>query len=280
MSKVGVKMKKDLLTIQEFSSLSGVEITTLRYWDEIGLFSPIKRDPENNYRYYSLAQIIALSFVTTLSDLKFPLKTIARLRKKRDPDEIMRLLDKRERQMDMEMRALRLRYSIIHARRELINYGVKIDETMISVLPRDDKSMILWPRNEYSEGDTFVVPLTSFVNKAGGQHVNLSFPVGGYHENMKSFLKNSGHPDHFFSIDPLGTHTRKAGDYLIGFARGYYGEMGDLPERMAAYAKKRSLTVSGPVYTMYLHDEICTQEPSNYLAQSCVAVSKSKVKKG
>jgi len=267
-------MKKDLLTIQEFSNLSGVEISTLRYWDEIGLFTPIKRDPENNYRYYSLVQLIALNFVTTLSDLKFPLKTIARLRKARDPDEIMRLLDKRERQMDMEMRALRLRYSIIHARRELINYGVKIDDNQVSVMYRDDKPLILWPRNEYSKGDTFIDPLASFVNKTGEQRINLSFPVGGYHESMDSFLNNPGRPEHFFSIDPLGTHIRKAGDYLIGFARGYYAEMGDLPKRMAAHAKENFLTLTGPVYTMYLHDEICTTDPSKYLAQSCVAVLK------
>jgi hypothetical protein len=30
------------------------------------------------------------------------------------------------------------------------------------------------------------------------------------------------------------------------------------------------------VYTMYLHDEICTRDPADYLAQTCVAASKKK----
>jgi hypothetical protein len=45
------------------------------------------------------------------------------------------------------MRNLRQRYSIIHTRRELISYGMKTDETQLSVLQREDKAMILWPRN-------------------------------------------------------------------------------------------------------------------------------------
>ena len=270
---------KDLLSIQEFSKLTGVESSTLRYWDEIGIFSPIKRNPENNYRYYSIAQVLALNFITTLSHLKIPLKTIGELRKDRDPENLLNVLEKKERQMDMELRELRLRSSIIHARQELIRYGLKVDEEQVSVLHREEKALILWPRNEYNEEDTFIDPLAALINQSRDHHVNLSFPVGGYWSNMESFMREPSRPEHFFSIDPTGTHMRKAGNYLIGFARGYYAEMGDLPERMEAYAKENSLTVSGPVYTMYLHEEISTQDPSQYLAQSCVAVSKPKLRR-
>ena len=267
---------KNLLSIQEFSKVSGVESSTLRYWDEIELFSPVKRDPENNYRYYSLEQITALNFVTVLSDLNIPLKTIAELRKERDPAKFMKLLDSHEKKLDMEMRELRMRYSIIHARRELINYGMRIadDADKISVLYREDKPIIIWPRNEYKDGDTFVEPLTAFIKQTGEKHINLSFPVGGYHESMESFMNAPNRPERFFSIDPTGGDLRKEGDYLVGFASGYYGEYGDLPQRMADYAKENNIKISGPVYTMYLFDEICTQESSQYLAQSCIAVSK------
>ena len=267
---------KDLLSIQEFSKLTGVESSTLRYWDEIGVFSPVKRDPETNYRYYSVAQILALNFVTTLSDLDVPLKTIAELRKERSPDDLLKVLEKKEREMDMELRTLRLRSSIIHARQELIRYGLKIgDENQVSVLRRESKALALWPRNEYKEGDTFIEPLAAFINQAPEHHINLGFPVGGYWSSMEAFINDPSRPENFFSVDPVGTHIRKGGNYLIGFARGYYSEMGDLPERMTAYIKDNSLNVSGPVYTMYLHEEISTLDQSQYLSQTCVAVSRS-----
>ncbi|MCL1974844.1 MAG: MerR family transcriptional regulator [Firmicutes bacterium] len=260
------------LTIQEFSKICGIEVSTLRYWDDLSLFSPIMRDPENNYRYYSLAQILALNFVTTLSDLEIPLKTISELRHERDPENFLRLLEKQEKVLDMELRRLRERSSIIHTRRELINYGTKVDENTISVLNRDMKEIILWPPNIYEKDDTFIEAMAHFIVKTNDLHINLSFPVGAYHANMASFLKGPTLPDRFFSIDPLGDHLRKEGKYLVGFARGYYGELGDLPERMADYAKKNELELTGPVYTMYLHDEICTNEPNDFLAQSCIAI--------
>ena len=267
---------KDHYSVKEFSKLSGVEASTLRFWDDIGLFSPAKRNPENHYRYYTPEQLIALNFVSALSDLNIPLKMIAELREERDPENFLKLLEKKEKEIDMELRNLRLRSSIIHARQELIRYGLKVNETQIAVLHRENKELILWPRNNYNdEESSFIEPLASFVNQAPSQYVNLNFPVGAYYDNMESFIKAPSRPDHFFSIDPIGTHVRKEGEYLIGFARGYYGEMGDLPEKMAAYAKEHSLTISGPVYTIYLHDEICTKDPSQYLAQSCVAVNSS-----
>jgi len=262
------------LSIQEFSKVSGIEASTLRYWDEIELFSPLMRNPENNYRHYSSAQLLALNFVTTLSSLGISLKTIAELRDERDPEGFIELLEKLEKEMDMEMRNLRERYSIIHARRELIKMGLKVDVDTISVMYLDERSMILWPRNAYQEGDTFLEPLTAHLGDTANMHINLSFPVAGRHDDMESFLKAPGCPDNFASIDPIGTYVRKSGNYLVGYARGYYGEAGDLPGRMAAYAQENGLTLTGPVYTIFLHEEICTADPSQYLGKYAVAVGK------
>ena len=264
----------DYLSIQEFSKLSGIGSSTLRYWDEIGLFSPLMRNPENNYRYYSTVQLLALNFVTSLSDLEIPLKTIASLRVERDPEELLDLLEKQEKHMDMEMRNLRHRYSIIHARRELINNGVKIDESSVSVQRKEDTPMYVWPRNEYKEGDTFIEPLSRHVSKISEYRINLSFPVGGLYDSIYSFARAPGTPDNFISLDPVGTHVQKAGDYLVGYIRGYYGQLGDLPERMIEYTKENSINVTGPVYIVYLFDEFCMKDPSQYLAQCSVAVTK------
>ena len=266
----------DYLSIQEFSKLSGIEASTLRYWDEIGLFSPLMRDPGNNYRYYSTVQLLALNFVTTLSELGIPLKTIAMLRENRDPDDLLELLEKQEKQMDMEMRDLRRRYSIIHARRELINTGVRADESSILICEKEETPMYLWPRNEYGEDDTFIDPLANYINWTAENHINLSFPVGGYYDNMDAYVNSPAKPNHFISIDPVGSHIQKAGEYLLGYTRGYYAELGDLPERMLAFAKANSLSLVGPVYTIYLFDEICTKDTSQYLAQSYVGISKKR----
>ena len=265
---------KDLLTIQEFSKLTGVEVSKLHYWEKNGLFGPAKRNPESGYRYYSLVQVIALNFVTTLSEIGIPLKMIGKLRRERDPAELMKLLEQHLKHMDSEMSKLRQRYSIVHARQELIRSGLSAEDTQISVMRLEDMPLIIWPRNTYEEGDTFIEPLARFIRQTGDHHINLGFPVGGYHESLESFVSNPSTPDHFVSYDPTGQHARKAGSYIVGFTMGYYSEMGDLPEKMTAYARENGLKPSGPVYTTYLLDEICVSDSDQYLAQVCVSIDR------
>ena len=268
---------KDLMSITEFSKISGIEPSTLRYWDDVGLFTPIARDPNTHYRYYSAAQLIPLNFITVLSDINVSLKTISDLDNDRDPERFIQLIDQQEKALNLEMRKLRISYAIIHARRELISYGLKVERVGVSIMNLEERQFILGPQNEYGERETFIDALTRFVVQAKEMRINLSFPVGGYHKSLESFIKTPKQPDRFFSMDPTGNHKLSAGVYLAGFTNGDYGEFGDTPDRMFEYLEENELQSSGPVYTMYLLDEICIKDPSLYLAQSCVAVSKKEV---
>ena len=263
---------KDFLTVKEFSKLSGIATTTLRYWDEIGLLSPVERGSENNYRYYSPRQIILANFITVMSSLNIPLKMIAQADEDRNPASVVEMLERREKVLDMEMARLREGYSIIHTRRELINFGMRADISEISITHLDDREIVFGPPCEFLEGQTFYEPFMQFCRQAKDLRINLNFPIGGYHKNMESFLATPDQPYCFFSLDPTGNSKQEAGDYLVGYVRGYYGELGDLPEKMAAYIRENSLPCSGPVYTMYLHDEISIKEPDQYLAQISVAL--------
>ncbi|MCL2487816.1 MAG: MerR family transcriptional regulator [Oscillospiraceae bacterium] len=291
---------KDYLSVKEFSRISSIETSTLRYWDEIGLFSPAWRDPETNYRYYSPEQIIGVNFINVMSALHVPLKTIGDIESDRNPEKIVRLIEQQEKALDMQMRRLRECYSVIHTRREMINYGMKVlegfravdgirldsdsadeienavwvDLNRIAVLRREDSAYIAGPRTRFKKGGGFFEPFMNFCNYAEELRINLNFPIGGLHDDMESFCQTPGEPHHFISMDPTGNRNREAGDYLIGFHRGYYGEFGNLPARMAAYVKRHKLNCSGPVYSLYLHDEVCIKKPDQYLAQVCVAVSR------
>jgi len=263
---------KDFLSVKEFSKLSGIEATTLRYWDEIGLFSPIRRDPGNNYRYYSPEQVIAVNFITVLSSLNVPLKTIANLEHTRTPASIMELIDRQEYVLDMEMRRLHECYSILHTRRELIKRGMQADPSKIELRQMPERRLVVGADNVFPEGDPFYEPFMRFCNQADELRMNLSYPIGGLHKSFERFLANPGQPDKFFSVDPAGNAKKEAGTYLIGYVRGYYGQFDDLAQRLRDYAAQHALTPHGPLYAIYLHEEICLADPSQYLVQVCVAV--------
>ena len=265
---------KELLSIREFSKFSGIESSTLRYWDEIGLFSPAKRDPDNDYRYYSPEQVTAVNFVKIFSNLNVPLKIINEIGEDRTPDSTARLIEQQEKFLDMETRRLSECHSIIHTRREIINRGDMVKDTSyIGVERMEEVCFIVGPRNEFQDGEGFYKPFMNFCERAQEMRINLGFPIAAMHDGWAGYMKTPGSPDFFVSMDPAGNQKSAAGDYLVGYARGYYGQFGDLPERMSKYIEEHSLTVSGPVYVLYLHDETCTSDPSQYLAQVCVAVS-------
>ncbi|MCL2201977.1 MAG: MerR family transcriptional regulator [Oscillospiraceae bacterium] len=266
------------MSILEFSKLSGVESSKLRYWESLGIFPPIKRDPENNYRHYSIAQLPSLQFVTTLSELEIPLKNIAEIKDGRSPGLMLEILEEYEQKLTDDMYKLWLRHSIVQTRRELMKQGLSVPSDSIAVATFPETRLMQWPRNEYKQGHTFLDQLAGHLSKVDDYGINLSYPIAAFHDDLESFSSQPGLPNHFLSVDPNGILRRKPGEYLTGYALGYYGNVGDLPKRMISYAEEHGLNLVGPVYSIYLHDEFCTRESSDYLVQCSIQIAKSKLK--
>jgi DNA-binding transcriptional MerR regulator len=68
-----------MFKISEFSKFSRVPVKTLRYYDEIGLFSPAQVDRFTNYRYYSAEQLPRLNRILALKEMGLSLAEITRL---------------------------------------------------------------------------------------------------------------------------------------------------------------------------------------------------------
>jgi DNA-binding transcriptional MerR regulator len=67
------------LKIGEFSRLCQVPTKTLRYYDEIGLFTPSDTDRFTSYRYYTLDQLSTIHRIMALKELGLSLDEIAQL---------------------------------------------------------------------------------------------------------------------------------------------------------------------------------------------------------
>lgn len=68
-------MDKEYYTVGELSQLTGIAIRTLRYYDEIGLLVPEKRDA-SNYRYYRRDQILQANIINQFKIQGYSLKEI------------------------------------------------------------------------------------------------------------------------------------------------------------------------------------------------------------
>ena len=267
------KGQKKLLSIKRFSEMSGLEQSTLRYWDEIGLFRPAYRNTENGYRYYSPEQVIMINFIKVLSNLHVPLKTIAEISKHRSPETVLRLLDQQEVILDEQLNRLYTSYSTIHTLRDLIRQGLDVtDFKQISVQSLEEMPISLGPQNKAGEDLNFYQGFVRYCQYAKENRINLNNPIGGYYESLERFLEKPGVPSRFFSVDPGGQDLRAAGSYLIGYAQGHYGQLHDAAQRLGEYAGSQQLGARGPVYVLYLRDEISEKDTASYLAQVCAAL--------
>ncbi|MDJ0772797.1 MAG: MerR family transcriptional regulator [Mastigocoleus sp. MO_167.B18] len=67
-----------MYSIGEFSRVAQVSKRLLRYYNEIGLFQPIKVEPASGHRYYSAAQLPTLNRILALKELGLSLDQIRR----------------------------------------------------------------------------------------------------------------------------------------------------------------------------------------------------------
>ena len=67
---------KNQISIGEMSKIHNIPIGTLRYYERIGIFLPVKVNEESGYRYYSPEQFEHLNTINYLKYLGVSLKTI------------------------------------------------------------------------------------------------------------------------------------------------------------------------------------------------------------
>ncbi|MDQ0246037.1 effector-binding domain-containing protein [Bacillus fengqiuensis] len=87
---------KNQFSIGEISKLHNIPVKTLRYYDEIGLFKPMKVDEKSRYRYYSTEQFEHLNTINYLKELGIPLKEIKEQFEQRDIDYFLTVLKKQQ----------------------------------------------------------------------------------------------------------------------------------------------------------------------------------------
>jgi DNA-binding transcriptional MerR regulator len=268
----GVTSQKDLVSIKEFAEIAGVKQSLLRYYDDIGLFKPIYRG-ENSYRYYSLQQIQTIKLITTLQTLKVSLKDIEGVLSHRDPDIITRLLTKHEIALNKELIFLQESYSIIHSLRTMIEESEFSVIGDVKIKFMESHNFSLGPLNEYGpEDSSYHKAYSKFYRAAHDLRISLDYSIGGYFDSFDGFLANPSRPERFFSDDPRGCQRSFAGHYLVVYSRGSYGDMGNLPELLMAFCDEHGLKNIGPVYQIYIINEVSEMDPTNYLLRTSVFI--------
>ena len=107
-SLVGMKMNH-LIKIGEMAKLFGVNIRTLRYYDDIGILKAAYTDEKTGYRYYSIEQFEQLNVIRYFRAQGMSLESIREIMEHRDPQKIQNQLKKQYSLVQEQLRELQLR---------------------------------------------------------------------------------------------------------------------------------------------------------------------------
>ena len=77
--------RSDLLTIGELAERSGINVRTIKFWEEKGLISPHRRT-EGGFRLYKPGDVVVLSFVKDLQSFNYTLAEIGTILGLAGPD--------------------------------------------------------------------------------------------------------------------------------------------------------------------------------------------------
>jgi hypothetical protein len=163
-------------------------------------------------------------------------------------------------------------YNVVRTLKRMIQSGISADETVVETKYYDELPIVIGPENDFGSSPYFYDAFLHFCSVSKQYRIDLRLPVGGMFLNFDKFLSEPSKPEYFFSVDPKGLDKRASGKYVSALQRGYYGQTGNVVERIQNFMQEHELKPAGPVYNMFLHDELSIDNPDNYLMQFTVAV--------
>jgi DNA-binding transcriptional MerR regulator/effector-binding domain-containing protein len=98
---------KQRFRVGEMAKLFQISSSTLRFYDEIGLFKPKYIDPDSSYRYYTIEQFVVLDTIIFLKKNGFSIKDIQQQLEQRTPENTKELLERKLVEVEGEMEKLK-----------------------------------------------------------------------------------------------------------------------------------------------------------------------------
>lgn len=112
-----MKKNTNYLTISELGRLRNVDSKSLRYYEQVGALIPAYVDPDTQYRYYTIGQLVDLDTILLCLEMGIPLKEASKYRDKQGTLAVKRLFEDGKRIIEDKVRKYeatmaRLQYSL------------------------------------------------------------------------------------------------------------------------------------------------------------------------
>lgn len=255
--------------INEISKLYGIGIDSLRYYEEIGLLIPMRKE-SNNYRYYSHNDIMKLNLILELRELHFSFVQIKEILGKRSLDDTLTILSHELAYLENEMAKLKRSINTTRYRIDGIQKAIN-DIVYNQIFIREESERkclhIAYGDIPHIETDFYLV---SFLKEGGCSLVDTIGRSDGYRldanlltqdgqcATKEVFIVNDS-----FSVDE--SFVLPAGKYLTVAYQGNLSKSGQWSRNLFEYAKQNNIILEGDLFEFNVIDYYETDMINEFL---------------
>lgn len=251
-------IQKKLLSILEFSRLTGIRRENLRFYDRIGLLSPETRG-QNNYRYYSRRQLNTAYLISSLRWLGVGIEDIKQYSAGRTPEKSLALFAQQDARIQAEIEQLRQTRTIMQMHWDMVREALAHPADALFLEEKGEEPLFLCPpipdHMDSDEGGIFSY------EQAEASGVNLGYPEGTIVARRDVETGNTAAGGrYYFRLDKGGNAVKPAGLYAVGYGRGDPWQSEAIYRRLVDFIHGQGLRICGDAYEEYPLGELAVQE--------------------
>ncbi|MEK4932260.1 MULTISPECIES: MerR family transcriptional regulator [Bacillus] len=268
-------------TIGEMAKMHNIAESTLRYYDEKGIFHPSIVDPQTNYRYYTIDQFSLLDTIKFLRQLNIPLKEIKKYIDERNPSYALNLLEKQQEMMLKKQREIEYALAKMEHKIHLMKKATESEANQIIYKMISKRKITAIAVAPNTTDDMFEYYIHSLQKNMKQIDNSLFSGDIGVTVSRKALLQNEfqAYNSVFILLDymPFQLHTSdeiKEGIFACSYHHGPYEETDATYTKLLNHIDNEGYEVCGDALELALIDWSVTENPKEQVTEIQIPVVK------
>ncbi|MDO5411362.1 MAG: MerR family transcriptional regulator [Lachnospiraceae bacterium] len=262
--------QKHYLKIGEVAKLNRISTATLRYYDQIGLFSPA-HTTESGYRYYSVDQLVDLELIIWMRNNGAPLKDIQEIISNKSLDKVVSILEAEMTALQDQIQLLKNRLKATHF--YLSHYRACCELTLeeCRIMEFDNRYAICSKRGiDCGDRTAYQIALNK-IRCSTDTETFLNSYIGGVFHRSK---KGDGFSQTFFpaSVNIYDNNAPDsikipAGFFAVMLISGFFDTAYQYIPELISYLQQMGYQINGNCYVWKIWESVPEKKPEGELLE-------------